>query len=224
MKKILLIEDRPKRQELFMADSNEGFEIEKYSDILDNMVGVGYDSIYHKLLDASYNIEHSVIICHRSAFGDHNSKILDKLKEYCKKNSKKLVFFSGGIANTFYSSTPADFLLLNSKLFYSKNLELFLEDCKVNEPNILILGYGINWELNILLNTLEKINYFIGMNINEDMVEYESFKTETKIDLIEKTINFKQPELHNGGVKMISLEKLSKDVLNFIKEKIVLNA
>ncbi len=36
MKKIVLIEDRFKRQELFISETN--FDFEKYSDIVDNMI------------------------------------------------------------------------------------------------------------------------------------------------------------------------------------------
>ena len=47
MKKILLIEDRAKRQQLFMDET--GIDLSKYSDILDNKTDVDY---YKQILDS----------------------------------------------------------------------------------------------------------------------------------------------------------------------------
>ncbi len=218
MKKFLLIDDRKKRQTRFSIDT--GINLEQYSDILDNITGDEYQKYVEKFSQSNFVLEYNVIMVHRSAFGETEINILDRLKNYCREKKKKLVFFSGGISSTFYLKEPFEFLLVNSKTFYSNNLKLFLDDA---DNNILKIGYGNKWKLNLMLNTLEKINLFIGSNNNETMVRYSTFKDKVQIMLIDDYINYKEPELKNGGVKIIDLVKLSKDIANQIKQQVVLN-
>ena len=197
MKKILLIEDRVERQNRFTLDT--GITLDIYKDILDRKETLDkYETFLDRResLDKDSLGEYSTIITHRSAFGESDENILDYLKKYCEEHQTKLVFFSGGISSTFYSKSKYEFLLLNSKSFYSKNLELFLDDFQKNqEPNILLLGYGKDWKTNILLNTLEKINLFISNNETKERVKFNKFKTETKIENIEDMIEFEYPQI-----------------------------
>ena len=213
MKKILLIEDRVERQNKFTNET--GISLDKYETFLDRRESLDKDSLG----------EYSTIITHRSAFGESDENILDYLKKYCEVHQTKLVFFSGGISSIFYSKIKYEFLLLNSKSFYSKNLELFLDDFQKNqEPNILLLGYGKDWKTNILLNTLEKINLFISNNETKERVKFNKFKTETKIENIEDMIEFKYPQIAKGnGVFLDDLKALSKDIKFQIQKEIEFN-
>jgi len=213
MKKILLIEDRVERQEKFILDT--GINLETHTDILDNQTILNKDNLF----------KYSIIIVHRSAFGELDENVLDFLKKYSEENKIKLVFFSGGISSTYYSNTKYEFLLLNSKSFYSKNLELFFNEFReTNEANLLLLGYGENWRINIILNTLSRINLFISNNELNEKVKFNNFKTLTKISTIENIIDFEYPEEFKGTVQLNELKSLSKQITKNLKRKIELYA
>ena len=226
MKKILLIEDRVERQKKFTEDT--GIKLEEYSDILDNVTS----------LDKTSLDKYSIIVTHRSAFENRSENSLDFLKKHCETTHTQLVFFSGGISSTYYSKTKFEFLLLNSKSFYNKNLKEFLDDFrdKMNTDkngNILLLGYGKYWEINIILNTISKINMFISKKENEmeqrenadNMVKLNKFKIDTKIDNISNLISFKYPEVIKGGrVCLEDLKKLANDITNKLRVKVEQNA
>jgi hypothetical protein len=198
--KILLIEDRETRQKKFTK-----IDFSKY-EMIDNKIGDGYKEIKKAFDDEKFELnEYDVIISHRSAFGENNSKVLSKLNAFCKENKKKLIFFSGGISVPFYTTTPFEFLSINSKELYGNNLELFLEDAKTNNhSNLLLLAYGKNWELNILLNTLETINMFLVEN-NSNSFDYSDFQEDTKYKTIEKLIDFEE---YNSGFTKEDIEKI----------------
>jgi hypothetical protein len=211
MRKILLVEDRVERQKKFMEES--GILLNEYKNILDRV----------KIIDKNFPLDrYSTIITHRSAFGDSRDNILDYLKSHCEETKTKLVFFSGGISSTFYSKEKYEFLLLNSKSFYSKNLKIFLDEFKTKgEANILLLGYGDRWKIDILLNILEKINLFIEKNSNRDRVKFNRFKNETKIDTIKGLISFEYPEIGKGnGVFLKDLRELSNNIEHKIYREI----
>ena len=97
MKKILLIEDRAKRQQLFMDET--GINLSDYDDILDNQIDEDY---YKQILDDKAELtKYDIIISHKSV-GD-NSKVIDKLREHCKNTAKPLVLFSGGISANYFN-------------------------------------------------------------------------------------------------------------------------
>ena len=153
MKKVLLIEDRYKRQRLFSQQT--GIELEKYSDILDNCIEDKYNAFLNEMLIGDFDLSpYDIIITHKSAFGDDNDNVLKKLQEHCKKHSKPLVLFSGGIVGNYYNSEVYEVMELNSKTFYSQNLILFLDAIKEQNENLLMLSYGRQWKLNIILNVI----------------------------------------------------------------------
>ncbi len=221
--KILLIDDRIERQVKFTNES--GINLNDYRDILDNYTGEKYEQLLSEFRNGNYNLisDYEVIITHRSAYEEINGKVLDKFKELCKNENKKLVFFSGGISSVAYLVEPFEFLLLNSEVLYSKNIEIFLDSIETSELNILLLAYGKNWNLNILLNTLEKINMFIGQNEKKEMVSYNIFKKETGLAALENMLVYTKPSLQNGGVEMKDLKELSKEITDQIKQQVVLN-
>ncbi len=214
MKKILLIEDRIERQSKF-TDATD-IDLEKYCGFLDNRI----------TFDKSCLNDYSTIITHRSAFGNDDENILDYLKKHCEETGSSLVFFSGGISSTYYSKGKYEFLLLNSKSFYSSNLQLFLDDIyEGREPNILLLGYGKQWKFNILLNTLGKINLFISNSQAEGKkrVKLSRFKTSTKIENINDMIDFEYPTVEDGGISLHSLKLFSEQIKEKIQERVEVN-
>jgi len=212
--KILLIEDRAERQERFTQDT--GIDLKNYAEIIDNRTS----------LDKSQLDKYSTIITHRSAFGDQDENILDLLKQHCAETNTKLVFFSGGISSTYYSKTKYEFLLLNSKSFYSQNLKLFLDDAKASgdEVNILLLGYGKNWKINLLLNTLAKVNLFIANNQSKPKVKFNNFKTITKVDNIKPYIDFEYPPVEKGGVDLTDLHDFADSITRKIEQEVEVHA
>ena len=150
MKKVILIEDRISRQEVFIQNSS--IDLNSF-DNLKNISGGTEFLELRKSLDEGNALlfnDFDVIIIHRSAI-DHKSRGI--LVEFCRKNKKGLVLFSGGISSTIYSEIDGFPLLsLNSKDLYSNNLSMFLNQAKANEINLLILAFGIKWELNLILN------------------------------------------------------------------------
>jgi len=214
MKSILLIEDRVERQIKFTDDT--GINLEQYGSFLDNRT----------TLDKSSLKEYETIVTHRSAFGNDDENILDYLKKYCEETATNLVFFSGGISSTFYSKGKYEFLLLNSKSFYSRNLQLFLDDvAEGKDANVLLLGYGKQWKFNILLNTLEKVNLFISNSQRDGKVKIKlsRFKTSTKIENIKDMIDFEYPEIEGGGISLDNLKLFAEQVKEEIQKKVEIN-
>ncbi len=223
MKKIMLIDDRTERQTKF--DEETSINLDKYSDVLDNFTADSYEELLEefKKNDFSRLNKYEVIITHRSAFGDLNGQVISTFKEICKQKDKpkSLVFFSGGISSVSIKNSPFEHLLLNSKNFYSNNLQLFLELSKECKPNLLVLAFGENWKINLLLNSLEKMNVFIGKNNSAESIVYEEFADEVQMDLIRDFLIFDEPS--NDFLKMQDFKKLTKDLRNQIKQQVVLN-
>lgn len=216
MQKILLIEDRSERQKLFMSETD--IDLSKHRDILDNAIDEKYDEIFFKLKDGSFDFEnYSIIISHKSAFDKDNSKIIEKLKSYCKAHKKPLVFFSGGIDENYYNKSEYELVLINSKTFYSQNIALFLEAFKNQNENILILPYGEKWKLNIALNVLEELNIFLQKN-SEDAIDYDDFVQNVDIHLldnIEFEYNFTKNEYEE--ISKSEIEELQIKLYHYIE-------
>lgn len=181
MKKILLIEDRYKRQRLFSQQT--GIELEKYSDILNNCIEDKYNEFMNEILIDDFNLgSYDIIVTHKSAFGDDNGVIIEKLEKHCEKYNKPLVLFSGGIVGSYYNSEVYKVLELNSKTFYSRNLILFLEAIKKENENLLMLPYGKQWKLNIILNVIENLNLYIDTK-DVDLRKYVDMDSLTSINI-----------------------------------------
>jgi len=223
MKKVMLIDDRTERQTAFHKEI--GTNLNKYTDILNNFTANSYEKLLEEFRKNDFSIldQYEVIITHRSAFGDLNGQVISTFKEVCKQNNKSLVFFSGGISSVSIKNVPFEHLLLNSKKFYSQNLELFLELSKNNKPNLLALAFGENWKINLLLNSLEKINLEVGKNIEKEKLRWDGFKMKTKLELISNFVKIKDRELVDNFISIQNLKKLTQDITNQIKQQVVLN-
>lgn len=221
MRKVMLIDDRTARQVSFYDET--GIDLNKYSDVLDNYTASTYEQLLEEFRDNNFSKldSYEIIITHRSAYSEINNSVISKLKEICKKQKKTIVFFSGGISAMSLSNNT---LLLNSKNFYSSNLRLFLEYVKKDKLQILILAFGENWRTNLLLNSLENINLFIGKYSDKKEVSFKKFKNAAKIDLIMNIINFKEPPITNNFVEMKDLKTLAIELSTQIKQQVVLNA
>ena len=177
MKQILLIEDRTRRQQLFSAQT--GIKLENFNDILDNRIEDRYDEFLNEILQDNFDLSpYDIIVSHKSAFGDNNGSVLKKLEDHCREYGKSLVLFSGGIVGNYYNNEEYEELGLNSKTFYSQNLTLFLEAVKKQNGNLLMLCYGKEWKLNIMLNVLEHLNRYIDTEIDDllDKIDLDSLE------------------------------------------------
>jgi hypothetical protein len=216
MKKILLIENRPKRQRLFMNEVK--IDLTKYSDILDNKINEEYHKFIEDIKKDIFDLtQYNIIIAHNSIFLNENSVILGKLKNYCKINNKSLVLFSGN-DNNVYNKENYEELSLNSKDLYSANLELFLNEYRIGHQHILILCFGTKWKANIILNSLEKVNIFIAQNKDED-IDYDEFSNFTNINLLNNLeIDFYKMEIEDNWVYLEEIIKFRDNILDYIKE------
>ena len=214
MASILLIEDRVERQELFTRET--GFNFQTYSDQLDNRTCLDINNIDH----------YDTVICHRAAFTQSSSNILELLKEHCKKTGTKLVFFSGGISSTFYSNRAYEFCILNSKGFYSENLKIFLDDVKENgDSNLRILAYGKKWKINLMLNTLARVNEFINDNSTREKVKIQRFNAFSQIENLKGVIDIDYPQSSStGALLMRDVSHFSDELGKKINQEIMINA
>lgn len=208
---VLIIEDRTKRQEQFLARTD--VDISSFS-FVDNLTGEQYKSFRDGVLrDRTILDKYDVIISHRSAFDKDNSKIMDILDNRCQTNNNTLILFSGGIYAAYYQEKPYEKLSINSQTFYSKNLELFFNKIESEkEMNLLLLAYGQNWQLNLVLNVLEKVNLYLSnyANLDDDDKSYDYFNDETDIEIIKSIIDIysieNQDELSYENLKNIAIQ------------------
>ena len=212
---ILLIEDRVDRQKYFMSEAD--IDLDRYSDVLDNMIKNKYHEFVQKIKADTVDLDkYTVIVSHKSAFGDDNIGILQKLENYCRQYNKPLVLFSGGTDTNYYENIDFELLELNSKLFYSDNLQLFLKETEEGTSNILTLAYGKQWKLNILLNVLEKINLQITANM---ALDYEEFQLDTNSDLLDDIeVELYVPVIKNGTISIDEMKKVGLDLEQYIRK------
>lgn len=153
--KIALIEDRIGRMNQFSEA-----DILSFKEVT-VITGKSLDELLMELnkSDATSLDSYACILAHRSALVTEQR---DVIREYCIKQKKPLVLFSGGITSSIFNDGNVPFLLINSKDFYSNNFPLFVEYTKLhNEVNLLVLQFGAQWKLNLLLRLRDHVNYMI---------------------------------------------------------------
>jgi len=219
MKKILLIEDRSKRQYDLLSKAQ--IDISLYYEVVDNKIEEKYidfmENIKKDLVDLS---SYEVIIAHNSIFsGDENRSILSKLKNYCKYSGCSLVLFSGGIDYSYINEDYEELNIVAADL-YSANLILFLEEFLQGNKNILILNYGNQWKVNIILNTLERINLFL-QRYEDDDIDYDEFRNFTHSNLLESLdLKFYQMNVDGHWIYRTEIVKLKNNILNHVGDMI----
>lgn len=166
-KKILLIENRPGRQNQYLVDAEK--QLSALSDFLecksykDQLISIDKGEL-------NFLNEFDLVMAHRSALGElSNGNKTNAVVDHCKKNKKDLILFSGGIASSIYTEEGGKLLLIPSEKFYTEHLIPFLKDYHIgNADSLLELQYGKGWKLSYLLQlreylTLEKV----GENYSE---------------------------------------------------------
>ncbi len=222
MKKILLIEDKLKRQKLFINEAK--IDLTEYEDILDNFIGPTYDELVLQLLADSFSFEkYCIVISHKSAFEKNKNEVINLLKHHCHNHNIPLILFSGGISNNYYDSSSVELLELNSKTFYSKNLKLFLESYRRQEHNILMLCYGQRWEANVCCNILEKLNLFLYEN-EDEFIEYSELVNATDLKLLDQVhYRFHHMNIENGYISVADVIELQTSIQNYFSNYTLLD-
>ena len=220
--KILLIEDKRHRQDIFLKESKIDFSA--YEDVLVNSVGDDYEvlSKQFKNDDQIENLDdYAVIVSHKSAFEKKNTSVCAKLERYCKEHKKVLVWFSGGIdANYYIEENGYELLEINSMTLYSENIQMFLDDFRNGGVNPLILSYGYKWKLNIVLNALEGLNLFMQKEKKEKVLTSVFYRDNPYMkELIDFTIPLYVPE--GNKINMDEIKKIKESIEKYIAEEII---
>lgn len=202
--KILLLEDRLERQRQYLEPI--GINLSNYE----------YVDVQTTLSDLLKLEDYAVFIIHQSAINESNKKILLNIKS----QSKPIVIFSGGIYTTYRNIIgKSEHLYLNSRILYSENLHLFLNEIGNKNINLLLLAYGKKWEFNNILNVLEKVNTYINKGNKETPVNYEDFNEDTYINTVLSTgSHTKYTEQKN--ISITDIENIRKEIEEAINIKL----
>jgi hypothetical protein len=160
--KIILIEDRIVRKELFLDRS--GIDLSRYN-FLKEITPEEFKQVKSSINngDKTFFNQYNLIITHKSAFTLNEQDILASI-------GKSIIYFSGGISQSFFLEYPFPCLHINSSDFYSTNLVEFLNYInKTGEIEMLILQFGSKWKLNLLLNTRDKLKQLLYKNAEKDL-------------------------------------------------------
>ncbi len=214
MKKIALIEDRYKRQQDFLEQTN--INLEEYAEFLENFIEEKADTLLEQIRKDDFDLsDFEIIICHKSV--QNNTKVLSNLRNYCKKNDKILVLFSGGISVNYYNNSEFELLELNSQVIYTQNLILFLEAIKNDNEDIMMLCYGEHWKQNIVANVLEKTNRLINKTIKPVVyIKFANFVDLVKLKKID--YEFYQIKIENNYITIEEIKKLQESLQNYFHQ------
>ena len=218
MKKVLLIDDRANRQIDLLK--KEDIDISFFYEVLDNKIKDEYNLFLKNMEDdSSFLSNYEVIIAHQSIFQcDEKKDLFAKIKNNCKKYGCSLVLFSGGNENS-YTNEEYEELTVSSINLYSKNLVLFLNEFRNGNKNVLILSYGKKWKLNIILNILEKITYFIDEHYNDEDIDFDEFKNFTNYELlVNLNVSFYKIKIEDNWTYIQEIIEFRNDILEHIRE------
>ena len=199
--KIAIIEDRIARLE-----QHTDFDLKKSKSVT-IITGLEFDMLIGslKINDTRQLDQYECIASHRSALSNEER---DTLKEYCRKNKKPLIFFSGGISSSVMKDVEFPFLHINSKEFYSENLKLFIEECEEhNTANLLLLQFGKKWKLSLLLNLRNNI----AVSLNKQ--ELKAKLQDVEIDDSELIKRVRDLQI-NSAIKADLLHEKTKDIFS----------
>lgn len=210
-KAILLVEDRPLRQQQTFKEFEKLNKFSFLTNISDSNI---FNEFKQKIQDNYRKIlePYQVIMMHRSALPDWNNPITD----FCMEKGKDLVFFSGGISYVHLVKIQKGHLLtINVKDFYSENLILFLEN---GGNNLYELAFGKNWEINLLADYVEKLSLFLSTT-QENEFFWEEIKTLFKLndEFLSKFVNLNQiPD----WLEKKDLQDLLEKILKRLKKQV----
>lgn len=207
---ILLLENREART------SFDKMKLSKYSNVLKLVSGdVECNNLLDNFLkDHSTLGKYNTIIIHSNIFyEERRDELFKELKEYC--SDKNLIIFSGGTSS---SSLRENILELSADKLYKENLEMFLQEYSKATSNILMLSYGKKWQLNILLNILEKINLFIN-DYNENTKSIYKFIQKVKLNDLNKINKTYYSDNIDGSKSKITIEEIY-EIRDYIYKRI----
>lgn len=210
MKKIIFFENKVDRKNSYNIDFS------KHREFLNTVFG---NDACNKELDAFLKDntildQYDTVLMHATIYHeDKRNKLFRTLKEYCK-NKINLVIFSGG---GDIGSLNNNILEVTAKSFY-ENINIFLNKYQDATSNLLMLAYGENWDLNMLLNTLEKLNVFIANN-DEIIEDFDDFEDDFNFIKIKKVLAPAEYKLIFKNVKIDDYE-INTDQIKIIRDNL----
>jgi len=153
MYNILFLEDRIDRQSSFLPNGIEDISLIRTIGNLHMPDPNGCKKIVGEINNQDYQfnteIRHvKLLIIHRSLL--RNSGI-SYLNQIARANQMKLVFFSGGISQVFYSNEGFEQIFLNSTEFYSELLIPFLFNFSNDATTSILELFHKNWRLSYMM-------------------------------------------------------------------------
>lgn len=170
MKKVILFENRPERQKIYLPNGEMDIEKLKSFDFLTFYE----DDIHGQLIskgDFEFLNDFNLLIFHRSYLVEFkNGSKLNPIYDFCRKSSKELILFTGGVSDSTYIHEGGfQSLTVSASEFYSKIMEFLPNYSKNNQNvNILELKYGKNWELVFLLQ-LRELMAILKQDISKEL-------------------------------------------------------
>jgi hypothetical protein len=157
-------------------------------------------------------MQYDTLFIHKSKISLKGHKNLD---EFCRKNGKSIVYFSGGLTGITFVNDGYPCLSMNSSIFYSFRLIDFLEANYKKHTTIMEIAYGQKWQLSNLL----KLKYLIHQLIfsSELNIELET-EIEDLIPIIEDSL---QVQLPNDFETENDRNNLMIFLDNLIRQKII---
>ena len=152
--KIVLIEDRVVRKENFLRSLKVNFDSYSFLKIL--------SPEEYKEMKLKINFGDKFIFDDVDLIMTHKSAFTISEQDYINFCGKPIVYFSGGISQSFLSTIPTPILHVNQSDFYSENLIEFLNHIVLyNIIELPILQLGTRWKLGILLRARDE---FVQIN------------------------------------------------------------
>ncbi len=213
---ILLLENKEVRQKNIAIDFDD--------QIIHNILGDDKcNEILSSFLDDESVLEsYDTIIIHESIYLENErDNLLKKLETFCSQSEKKLIKFSG---HNTQAHLKNNLLEISAKSLYA-NLMIFLEEYINDDANILMLAYGKNWQLNLLLNVLEKLNLFIENSIEGDSFDFDEFEDDFDLLKIKRVLGNKEYEKLLIGIdidyeiSITEIKLLTDNLKKIIQEK-----
>lgn len=193
MKKIILFENRPERQRLYLKHSENGL-----NDLDTCQSLTKYDDQHDKLIsknDFEFLTDFDLIIFHRSYLVEFkNGSKLTPIYNFCKENSKDLVMFTGGVnGSTYYQENNFKFqsLTISAKEFYLNILDFLDTYIECDSSKCLLeLKYGSKWKIEYLLQLRELLTIKTFDDANE-------FNAISQIDNLIKILGYNNFQANN---------------------------
>lgn len=212
MKKVLLLENIDNRQDMLT------FKLNQYPFLTNVLGNNNCNSLLDDFLEnQSIFDEYDTVIIHESIYYEtKREKLFAILNNFCSE--KKLIKFSGN--NTQFSLENEFSLQLSLTSLY-ENLKIFLEMYEVDKSNILMLALGKNWYLNVLLNSLEKLNIFIQNNNKPKQKSIFSSKAGlTKIKVVHpESYALIFSEINSNTITIEQMKKVADRLKELIQDK-----